>query len=209
MGCDMASHTNFREAPQAKSRTFSAWNFHVSGAVPGPAVRLNSPATPGVDPDVLGAGFELDGDVVAYAMTIDLQEPDARYERTLTTLRDQFGAEALAFFAPLATPADASNHFGRGEVFAMVPGSPGFPEGIDGYQLMQNLRKQAEKFGSGEADEQAALLAVGGRGVAQCAFEEAAEDITHADGGHAGTDSGETCTDQLCCFCVHYTTPWV
>ena len=39
--------------------------------------------------------------------------------------------------------------------------------------------------------------------------EEAAEDVTHTDGGHAGTDSGETCTDQLCCFCVHYTTPWV
>ena len=46
--------------------------------------------------------------LVAYAMAVDLQEPAARYERTLTTLRDQFGAEALAFFAPLATPADAA-----------------------------------------------------------------------------------------------------
>lgn len=46
-----------------------AYLVDVSGAVPGPAVRLNSPATPGVDPDVFGAGFELDGDVVAYAMT--------------------------------------------------------------------------------------------------------------------------------------------
>jgi len=29
-----------------------------------------------------------------------------------------------------------------------VENFPGFPEGIDGYQLMQNLRKQAEKFGT-------------------------------------------------------------
>ena len=29
-----------------------------------------------------------------------------------------------------------------------VENFPGFPEGIDGYQLMQNLRRQAEKFGT-------------------------------------------------------------
>jgi thioredoxin reductase (NADPH) len=29
-----------------------------------------------------------------------------------------------------------------------VENFPGFPEGIDGYQLMQNLRQQAEKFGT-------------------------------------------------------------
>ena len=29
-----------------------------------------------------------------------------------------------------------------------VENFPGFPEGIDGFQLMQNLRKQAEKFGT-------------------------------------------------------------
>ena len=29
-----------------------------------------------------------------------------------------------------------------------VENFPGFPEGVDGYQLMQNLRKQAEKFGT-------------------------------------------------------------
>ena len=29
-----------------------------------------------------------------------------------------------------------------------VENFPGFPEGIDGYQLMQNLRKQAAKFGT-------------------------------------------------------------
>jgi thioredoxin reductase (NADPH) len=29
-----------------------------------------------------------------------------------------------------------------------VENFPGFPEGVDGFQLMQNLRKQAEKFGT-------------------------------------------------------------
>jgi thioredoxin reductase (NADPH) len=29
-----------------------------------------------------------------------------------------------------------------------VENFPGFPDGVDGYQLMQNLRKQAEKFGT-------------------------------------------------------------
>src|SRR3546814_14680980 len=57
-------------------------------------------------------------------------------------------------------------------------------------------RQQAEKFGGREADEQAALLAVGRRGVAQRAFEEATEDVAHTDGGHTGTDSGQTGADE-------------
>ncbi len=46
--------------------------------------------------------------LVIYAMTMDLQHEDAGYERTLMTLRDQLGHEALAFFAPLMTPNDAA-----------------------------------------------------------------------------------------------------
>jgi hypothetical protein len=33
-------------------------------------------------------------------MTIDLQDEEGAYERSLMTIRDQFGLEALAFFAP-------------------------------------------------------------------------------------------------------------
>jgi hypothetical protein len=64
-------------------------------------------------------------------------------------------------------------------------------------------RQQAEKLGGGEADEQTALLAVGGGRVAQRALEERAEDVAHAERGHADADGGETGTEQLCGFCVH------
>ncbi len=37
--------------------------------------------------------------LVVYAMTIDLQDEEGEYERSLMTMRDQFGLEALAFFA--------------------------------------------------------------------------------------------------------------
>jgi len=46
--------------------------------------------------------------LVIYAMTMDLQHEDAGYERTLMTLRDQLGHDALAFFAPVVTPNDAA-----------------------------------------------------------------------------------------------------
>ena len=58
-------------------------------------------------------------------------------------------------------------------------------------------RDQAEKLGGGEADEQAALLAVGSRRVAQRALEERAEDVADADGGSADADRRETGTDDL------------
>src|ERR1700742_531066 len=31
---------------------------------------------------------------------------------------------------------------------SIVENFPGFPEGVDGFQLMQNLQKQAERFGA-------------------------------------------------------------
>ena len=49
-----------------------------------------------------------DSMLVAYAMTLDLQEEEGAYERTLMTIRDHYGQEGLAFFAPLSTPADAA-----------------------------------------------------------------------------------------------------
>src|SRR3546814_14037279 len=63
-------------------------------------------------------------------------------------------------------------------------------------------RQQTEKFGCGEADEQAALLTVSGGGVAQRACEERTENITHAERGHASANRGQTCTDQPCSFRV-------
>src|SRR3546814_14537185 len=61
-------------------------------------------------------------------------------------------------------------------------------------------RQQTEKFGCGEADEQAALLTVSGGGVAQRAFEERTDNITHAERGHASANRGQPCPDQPCCF---------
>jgi len=46
--------------------------------------------------------------LVNYSMWLDLQDDSGRYERTLMTLRDKFGFESLAFFAPLLVPDDAA-----------------------------------------------------------------------------------------------------
>lgn len=46
--------------------------------------------------------------LVGYAMMLDLQGNSAGYERSLMTLRDKLGREALEFFAPVATPHDAA-----------------------------------------------------------------------------------------------------
>jgi penicillin amidase len=62
-----------------------------------------------------------DSILVAYAMTIDLQFEDGGYERTLMTLRDEYGADALAFFAPVVTPADAALD-GSTAPLAAIPG---------------------------------------------------------------------------------------
>src|SRR3546814_13202830 len=62
-------------------------------------------------------------------------------------------------------------------------------------------RQQTEKFGCGEADEQAALLTVSGGGVAQRAFEERTENVTHAEcrseERRAGKECVRTCRSRL------------
>lgn len=49
-----------------------------------------------------------DSILVVYAMTLDLQDEVGLHEQTLMTLRDKLGDEAVAFFAPALTPADAA-----------------------------------------------------------------------------------------------------
>jgi len=46
--------------------------------------------------------------LVSYAMTLDLQDEEGSYEQSLMTLRDLYGLEGVAFFAPLVTPSDAA-----------------------------------------------------------------------------------------------------
>ncbi len=59
--------------------------------------------------------------LVCYAMTMDLQDEEGVYERTLMTLRDEFGLEGLAFFAPVVTPDDAALD-GTTAPLAAIPG---------------------------------------------------------------------------------------
>ena len=46
--------------------------------------------------------------LVAHAMWLDLQDGDASYERTLSSLRDDLGTAAANFFSPLIAPDDAA-----------------------------------------------------------------------------------------------------
>ncbi|MFI5356288.1 MAG: penicillin acylase family protein [Opitutales bacterium] len=48
-----------------------------------------------------------DSILVIFAMALELQDP-GNYERSLAALRDTYGTEAVGFFAPLLTPADAA-----------------------------------------------------------------------------------------------------
>ena len=71
--------------------------------------------------------------LVACAMTMDLQDETGRYERTLMTLRDRLGSEALAFFAPLSGPDDAA-----------LDGSAGSPAPIPSAREI-DLRPRADR----------------------------------------------------------------
>ena len=46
--------------------------------------------------------------LVIFAMTLDLQDENGRYEQTLMTLRDHLGFEAVGFFNPLVLPTDSA-----------------------------------------------------------------------------------------------------
>ncbi len=49
-----------------------------------------------------------DSILVIHAMALDLQGGTGNYERSLATLRDKLGLDALKFFAPVITPDDAA-----------------------------------------------------------------------------------------------------
>ena len=86
-----------------------------------------------------------DSILVVYAMTLDLQDEQGNYERTLMTLRDELGLEAVAFFAPGLTPDDAALDGTKGAL-APMPG----PQAID-------LRKQ--KMGAAPTRMDVSVLA--------------------------------------------------
>lgn len=59
--------------------------------------------------------------LVGDAMLTDMQDGRGRYDQTLATVRTELGAAALAFFAPLETPADAALDGSTAEI-APIPG---------------------------------------------------------------------------------------
>src|SRR5215212_1757121 len=67
---------------------------------------------------------------------------------------------------------------------------------------------EAGGFGEGEAQEQRAALCRGGCRVAQGAHEVIAEDMADADTGAAKRNGRNAGTDHLCCFNIHFDSPW-
>lgn len=74
-----------------------------------------------------------DSMMVIYAMTLDLQDAKNTYERSMMTLRDTFGTDAVGFFAPLLTPDDAA-----------LDGTTGQLPPIPGPNVL-NLRKEPDE----------------------------------------------------------------
>jgi penicillin amidase len=91
-----------------------------------------------------------DSVLIVYAMILDLQDSSNNYEVSMATMRDQLGTQALAFFAPLVTPNDASLDGSTGPL-APMPG----PDSI-------NLRSNANASGSSERDS--VIVQTSGRG---------------------------------------------
>jgi hypothetical protein len=74
-------------------------------------------------------------------------------------------------------------------------------------QQRDEQREDAQRFGDGEAEDQAAELAVGGRRVAQRAGEIVAENVAEADARAAHAEGGDAGADVLRCFSFHGRTP--
>ncbi|MEY4939038.1 MAG: hypothetical protein RIQ93_773 [Verrucomicrobiota bacterium] len=98
--------------------------------------------------------------LVAYTMTLDLQDETGRYEKTLMTLRDQLGKDALAFFAPVAGPDDAALDASTAPV-APLPG----PRIIN-----LAARKLSHQLRSGHENQTTAFSPPGGDGTNSGAF---------------------------------------
>jgi hypothetical protein len=64
-------------------------------------------------------------------------------------------------------------------------------------------REDAQSFRNGEAEYEAAELAVSCRRIAQRAGQVAAEDVAEAESRAGHTKACKTCTDVLCCFRFH------
>src|SRR5690606_23964302 len=64
-------------------------------------------------------------------------------------------------------------------------------------------RENAERLRHGEAEDQAAELAISGRGVAQRSRKIAAEEMAETDAGAAHSKAGDACAYKLCCFWIH------
>ncbi|HEY5079954.1 MAG TPA: penicillin acylase family protein [Opitutaceae bacterium] len=78
--------------------------------------------------------------LIVFAMTLDLEDPTARFGRSLASIRDQLGPASLAFFAPLSTPGDAALDGSVGQAAPIPP-----PSEVD-------LRRREASAGAGLAD---------------------------------------------------------
>src|SRR5664279_4499852 len=70
-------------------------------------------------------------------------------------------------------------------------------------QQRDQQREDAERFGHGEAEDQVAELALGGRRIAQRGSQIVAENDADADAGAAHADAGNAGTDIFCCDWIH------
>src|SRR4029079_14511968 len=71
-------------------------------------------------------------------------------------------------------------------------------------QQRDQQREDAEHFGHGEAEDQVAELALGGRGIAHGRGKVVAEDDADADARTAHADARDARADKFCCCRIHF-----